>query len=208
MPSASAMQSCVYLAGPDVFLPDPLRRAGIMKRICARYGLAAISPLDKLPGEPEESAGPADPFRIAHRNEAHIRRCDALIANLTPFRGPGADPGTVYEVGFARALGKVVFGYATVAAGHAARVRALPGSTQTNDADGLEIEDFGLFENLMVSCGIAAGGGFLLAEQAGRRWGDLAVFERCVASASDRLTRTPPPRLAPEATLAAARSPA
>jgi len=23
---------------------------------------------------------------------------DAIIANLTPFRGPGADPGTVYEL--------------------------------------------------------------------------------------------------------------
>ena len=27
------------------------------------------------------------------RNEAHIRGSDALIANLTPFRGPSADPG-------------------------------------------------------------------------------------------------------------------
>ena len=38
-----------------------------------------------------------------------------MIANLTPFRGPSADVGTVYEVGFMRALGRPVFGYATTA---------------------------------------------------------------------------------------------
>ena len=27
-------------------------------------------------------------------------QADAIIANLTPFRGPGADAGTVYELGY------------------------------------------------------------------------------------------------------------
>lgn len=174
----------VYLAGPDVFLPDPLNRAEAMRHICRRHGLAGVSPLDALPGETGDPVAAGDPAAIARRNEEHIRRCDAIIANLTPFRGPGADPGTVYEIGFGRALGRIVFGYATVAADHAARVRALPGSSAGRDAAGLSIEAFGLFENLMVSCGIAAGGGFILAEDAGDRWGDLAVFERCVARAA------------------------
>ena len=50
--------------------------------------------------------------KIAMRNETHIRSCQAVIANLTPFRGPSADVGTVYEVGFARALGLLIFGVA------------------------------------------------------------------------------------------------
>ncbi len=131
----------------------------------------------------------AGPHAIARRNEAHIRRCDAVFANLTPFRGPGADPGTVYEVGFARALGRPVFGYACVAADHASRVRALPGSGLQRDAAGLDIEDFGLFENLMISCGIEDGGGFLLAEDTAERWADTSVFERCVARAAPMLRR-------------------
>ena len=175
----------VYLAGPDVFLPDPAARAQVLKRICADHDLFGVSPLDAVPGEGE---GP-DAHAIARRNEAHIRQCDALIANLTPFRGPGADTGTVYEIGYGRALGRPVFGYAAVAADYATRVRRLPGSQWQRDADGLEIEDFGLFENLMISCGIEQGGGFILAEAVADPWSDLSVFERCVARAASVLRR-------------------
>lgn len=169
----------VYLAGPDVFLPDPAARAAALKAVCARHGLLGISPLDLHPGE----AALGTAHAIAERNEAHIRRCDAVIANLTPFRGPGADPGTVYEIGYARALGRPVFGYATVASDYAARVRSMPGSGPGRDADGLQIEDFGLVENLMITCGIEASGGFTMAEDADDRW-SLAVFDRCVSRAA------------------------
>ena len=62
---------------------------------------------------------------------ARLRQCDAVVANLTPWRGPGADPGTAFEVGFAAALGKPVLAYLNVAdedeADHRARVEALFG---------------------------------------------------------------------------------
>ncbi len=176
----------VYLAGPDVFLPDPLERAAALKRICARHGLLGVSPLDALAGEPPDWAALPEPFRIARRNEAHIRGSDAIIANLTPFRGPGADAGTVYEVGFGRALGLPVFGFSTVAPDHAARVRALPGCGAACDAEGLSIEDFGLFENLMIACAVVESGGAVVA-QAADRWDDLSVFERCAAQAAAAL---------------------
>ena len=176
------MRPRVYLAGPDVFLPDPAGRAAALKAVCTRHGLLGISPLDLHPGE--TAAGDAQV--IAERNEAHIRHCDAIIANLTPFRGPGADPGTVYEIGYARALGRPVFGYATVGRDYATRVRAMPGSDAGRDVDGLQIEDFGLFENLMISCGIEASGGFTWVEDSADRW-SLHVFERCVVRAAARL---------------------
>ena len=175
----------VYLAGPDVFLPDPAGRALALKRICARHGLLGISPLDLEPGEQGVAAAPA----IARRNEAHIRRCNAVLANLTPFRGPGADAGTIYEVGYARALGRPVFGYACKAGDYASRVRAMPGGGMERDADGLAIEDYGLFENLMIACGIEASGGFIMAEPVSDPWLDLGVFERCAAAAADVLRR-------------------
>ena len=40
-----------------------------------------------------------------------MHSCDALVANLTPFRGVSADAGTAFEVGFMRALGRPVLGY-------------------------------------------------------------------------------------------------
>ena len=38
-------------------------------------------------------------LQIFRGNEAMMNEADAVIANLTPFRGPGADAGTVYELG-------------------------------------------------------------------------------------------------------------
>ena len=99
----------VYLAGPEVFLADAAAMAKAKKAICAAHGLTGIFPTDEhghAPGEDPEW------LRLYRGNEAHLRGCDALIANLTPFRGPSADPGTVYELGFMRALGRPVFGYA------------------------------------------------------------------------------------------------
>ena len=31
-----------------------------------------------------------------------MQGCDAMIVNLTPFRGPSADVGSAYEMGFMR----------------------------------------------------------------------------------------------------------
>jgi nucleoside 2-deoxyribosyltransferase len=186
----------VYLAGPDVFLPDAEARAAALKAICARHGLAGVSPLDEI-AAPAEWAGLAEPFRLYRRNEAHMRGCAAIIANLTPFRGPSADVGTAFEVGFMRALGRPVFAWSTVGEGFAARTLALVGAERGGpglcDADGMAVEDFGLFDNLMLDGAIAASGGMLaLAEGGVARWRDLGPFEACVRAAAERLCAAPP----------------
>ncbi len=180
MGRTDAMAPKVYLAGPDVFLPDPAARAAEQKRICARHGLVGVSPLDMLADEPAYWAQLLEAHRIARRNEAHIRACDAILANLTPFRGPSADAGTVYEVGFGRALGLRVFGYTAVAGDYAARARQ-------HAPDGLTIEDFGLAENLMIACGIEESGGAIVTVAAADPWRDLDAFEQCVAQAAAAL---------------------
>jgi nucleoside 2-deoxyribosyltransferase len=169
----------VYLAGPDVFLPDPVAWLERKKAICAGYGLVGVSPLDALAEEPDAWAALPEWQRIALRNEAHIRGCAGLIANLTPFRGPSADVGTIYEVGFARALGLKLFGYATVAIPFLDRtIAALNGSASQAadgswwDADGMLIEQFGLFDNLMIEGGIHGSGGTLLRSEQEARWHD------------------------------------
>lgn len=184
--------SRVYLAGPDVFLPDALAWMERKKAICAGYRLTGVSPLDALPGEPAEWNDLPEWRRIALRNEAHIRSCVAIIANLTPFRGPSADVGTVYEVGFARGLGLRVFGYATVATAFLDRtLSSIGGGRQQPDGswwdpEGLLVEQFGLFDNLMIEGGITESGGTLIREDQDR-WQDLSVFERCVQAAVSAL---------------------
>jgi nucleoside 2-deoxyribosyltransferase len=179
----------VYLAGPDVFLPDATAWMERKKAICAGFHLVGVSPLDDLMNEPAEWSALPDWRRIALRNEAHIRGCAAVVANLTPFRGPSADVGTVYEIGFARGLGLKIFGYATVAAAFLDRTLcAIGGGRQAVDGswwdpDGLLVEQFGLFDNLMIEGGITESGGTLIREDQDR-WNDLSVFERCVQAAA------------------------
>ncbi len=179
----------VYLAGPDVFLPEPQARAAALKAICAAHGLDGVSPLDALPaGDPADWAGLALPLRIALRNEAHIAGCAAIIANLTPFRGPSADAGTVFEVGFARALGRPVFGWSNNAALFAVRTRAFLGRDDGRDKEGLSVEDFpDMRDNLMIDGAIIASGGVFVARPAADTWGDLAAFAECVAWAAAAL---------------------
>jgi nucleoside 2-deoxyribosyltransferase len=176
----------VYLAGPDVFLPEPLARAAALKAVCAAHGLVGVSPLDPLDGgDPSAWAALALPLRIALRNEAHIAGCCGLIANLTPFRGPSADAGTVFEVGFMRALGRPVFGWSNSAARFADRTRAFLGGEGERDGEGLSVEDFpDMRDNLMIDGAILASGGVFVARDAAARWADLGAFEACVAQAA------------------------
>ena len=183
----------VYLAGPDVFLPDAVAWIERKKAICAAFGLQGVSPLDNLPNQPADWAALPQWRRIARRNEAHISNSDALIANLTPFRGPSADVGTVYEIGFARAIGLKVFGYATTAELFLPRTLAALGDAAEarsdgswRDGDGLLVEQFGLFDNLMIEGGITGSGGALITGDSGR-WSDLDLFERCVQAAAEKL---------------------
>ncbi len=179
----------VYLAGPDVFLPDPHARGAVLKAICARHGLTGVFPMDELdtPEPPEWAARPL-PHRIALRNEAHILGSGALIANLTPFRGPSADVGTVFELGFMRALGRPVFGWSIAAADFTARTLAFLGGATPDgegwrDAEGMALERFGCLDNLMIDGAVAASGGSLETADVpeAARWTDLAAFERCCA---------------------------
>jgi nucleoside 2-deoxyribosyltransferase len=182
----------VYLAGPDVFLPDAAARAGAMKAICAQHGLTGVSPLDDLPEAPAEWTTLPEAFRIHRRNEAHIRSSVALIANLTPFRGPSADVGTVFELGYMRALGRPIFAYANTAARLLERTRALIPTTEFDggwiDEAGMSVENFDLFDNLMLDGAIIASGGTLIVEDKGAdRWRDLSAFEKCVQQAAKHI---------------------
>lgn len=181
----------VYLAGPDVFFPEGRALLARKRALCRRYGFAAVSPLDADRGAKRAARASrrARGLAIAAANEAKIRACQLVVANLSPFRGPSADPGTVYELGFARGLGLPVFAYTTdgrtfrertlVALGLDSHERDLE-----RDRDGLAIEDFGLRDNLMLD-GALAGARALVAPRRGARLArtDLTGFEACLRAA-------------------------
>lgn len=179
----------VYLAGPEVFLADAEAIAAAKKSVCAAHGLLGIFPTDH---RPEPDGQPVEEHRRIYRlNEGHIRDCDALIANLTPFRGPSADSGTAFELGFMRALGRPVLAYTNTRRDFAGRTLAhLTPRIRRRDAatwedeEGMAIEAFGLADNLMLDGGVLESG--FAVERAevapADRWRNLTAFTRCVVA--------------------------
>jgi len=111
----------IYLAGPDVFLPDAIEIGRRKAALCATHGLTGLYPLDNVVDLEADDAS----LRIFHGNEAMMREADAIIANLTPFRGPSADAGTVYEIGYMAGLGKLCLAYSNDPSSYVSRVTAI-----------------------------------------------------------------------------------
>src|SRR3954471_12205984 len=181
----------IYLAGPDVFLPDAVEIGRRKAAICARHGVSGLYPLDNAV---DLSAADAS-LAIFKGNEAMMDAADAIIANLTPFRGPGADAGTVYELGYMAGRGKLLFAYSNDPATYAERVArthklTISSSGQLIDCDGLTVEDFGLPDNLMMIHALDLHGAALVTprQMPADIWHDLTSFEACVALAADRAT--------------------
>jgi len=179
----------IYLAGPDVFLPDAVEIGRRKAAICDRHGLTGLYPLDN-----DVDLAASDASRMIFRgNEAMMDDADAIIANLTPFRGPGADAGTVYELGYMAGRGKLCFGYCNDPADYAERAGRFTVVTEQDgrlvDAEGLTVEDFGLPDNLMMIHALERYGSPLVLprERPADVWHDLTAFETCVKLAAERL---------------------
>jgi len=178
----------IYLAGPDVFLPDAIEIGRRKVEICARYGLIGLYPLDNV----VDVASVGASLTIFKGLEAMMDAADAIIANLTPFRGSGADPGTVYELGYMAGRGKFCLGYSNDPANYADRVRRFTQVTAAKgrlvDADGLTVEDFGQSDNLMLIHALDLHGCGLVTprQRPDDIWHDLAAFETCARLAADQ----------------------
>jgi nucleoside 2-deoxyribosyltransferase len=116
---------------------------------------------------------------------SRMRLCDAAIVNLTPWRGASCEASAAYEVGFLAALGKPVFAYLNVADEAEAELRVrverqlglqMDRSGRVTDGYGVEIEDFGLPESLMVWAETRR----LYAIATPDLFGDLTGFELCL----------------------------
>ncbi|MCF8480061.1 MAG: nucleoside 2-deoxyribosyltransferase [Rhodospirillum sp.] len=148
----------LYLAGPDVFEADPLSVAGRLKDACAARGFDGVFPLDSGLSLAEMGKS-CQADAIYRANIDLIQSCDGLVANMAPFRGPSMDVGTAFEMGYASALDLPVIGYSDLGAGtYLDRVLIqyrgclIQRDGRWWDSDGLEVEDFGLLDNLMMCC--------------------------------------------------------
>jgi nucleoside 2-deoxyribosyltransferase len=190
----------IYLAGPEVFLPDAVALGERKKDLCRCHGFEGLFPFDNeaVPVD----GGPGLGTLIYRGNVAMMRAADCAVLNLSPFRGAAADTGTSFELGFLSALGKPCVGYANGPADYIDRVRALGPVTRDEatgywrDADGLAVEDFGNSENLMLDEALAelgAPGGIRGVVRAGsdRPLDDLGAFVECLLAMARLLGRSP-----------------
>jgi nucleoside 2-deoxyribosyltransferase len=181
----------IYLAGPDVFLPDAAAAAARKKALCRDYGFEGAFPFDAVLDftrlTPRQKA-----MRIYRSDVALMDSCDICVAQMTPYRGPSMDVGTAYEMGYMRAQGKPVLGYTNVAGDIFARTAAFFGGRDRlrlretmvhEDPDSMMIEGMGMVDNLMLDGGVIASGFEIEVSDVphDRRYTDLAGFERCLA---------------------------
>ena len=183
----------VYLAGPEVFLRNAKEIGEQKKALCKKYGFEGVFPVDIEINVKRKSPRGIGLF-ISSENEGLIKSCEIVIANTTPFRGPSADVGTVFEIGFAHALGKLVFAYTNVTAPFTERTIQSLGN-QVNreqdgalrDAQGMFIEENELTDNLMIDGCINANSKILVIQEApkDRLFIYLGGFEKCLKAAKE-----------------------
>jgi nucleoside 2-deoxyribosyltransferase len=132
----------VFLSGPDQWLPDASALLARKRALCEAVGFVAITGLD---GERRETDASEAMAREVYAGAlANLRQADAVIANLSPWRGPNCDPGCA----FMNVTDEDDADYRM-------RVEAMLGAVpddlgEWRDPEGARVEDFGLPENLML----------------------------------------------------------
>lgn len=189
----------IYIAGPEVFLPNALEVLQAKKDLCAQAGHVGLSPLDtEISLRNDYACG----LTIARANEELINSCSVVIANITPWHGPHADVGTCVEIGYARGKGKKVYAYTH--AEQRLQVERLKTYFQTYYSNsitkdelgfqrellhGTLLEDFGMLDNLMIEGAVLGSGGFALhseieGDAALETFNNLKGFQLCLSDLS------------------------
>jgi nucleoside 2-deoxyribosyltransferase len=191
-PSPKRRKFRIYLAGPDVFLPNAIQLGQRKKQLCAQYGFEGLYPFDNEIVHPPP--GTRVDTLIYRANVKMIRRADCGIFNLTPFRGPSADVGTVFELGMMIGLGKPAFAYTNDTRELLDRVRNAWSIELDQgfwrDTNRMSIENFGNSDNLMIDAALRDQGHPIIRRHAvpDRYFDDLVAFEECLQLASRELS--------------------
>lgn len=149
----------IYLAGPTVFFRESEAAFADLERLCRARQLNPVRPAEPVDASGHLLTGAAAAKHLFEQNTLRIRGASGVLADLRPFRGElEPDSGTVFEVGFAHALGKPVAAVLADSRDWGSRVRSACGvgplSPSGQAMDGrydMLIEDFGGRLNLMLS---------------------------------------------------------
>lgn len=174
----------IYLAGPEVFLPNAKDILKQKSKLARQHGFTPLAPGDNVL---DLTSGLFDQgLQINGFDEKLMNEADGILANLTPFRGLGADPGTCYELGYICAQAKTAFAYTNDVRNHYTRIVEHFSGEISEGADGrpydphgLALENFDMADNLMLIGGIVRRGGEIIVHDATSEnyYTDMAGYE-------------------------------
>lgn len=159
----------VYLAGPDVFMPNPTDIGCKKKQALTDRGFVPHFPMD-----PELDGFGNDPETASNIFNANIdllNQSQIVLVNMTPWHGPSMDVGTVSELAYK--YGQMNCGQPALIVGYyegevekdfQSRAQQYLGDTNTTnegtfDKNGNRLENFQLRDNLMIVNMIELSGG-------------------------------------------------
>lgn len=203
----------IYLAGPEVFLPNAAEALSHKKKLCSDFSFVGLSPFDSAvhanadtsaaENENDKSSnerssndnGKEKPVTsdtaavdlkaeiIFQQNCRLIDACDIVVVNCNAFRGACMDDGSAWEIGYAFARGKKIYGFIDRKEDLVSRSKKIirtqehPSGYLIDEQGYLLNEDFGNSINLMMEISIKNSGGKLVQ-------GD---FETCLKELADDL---------------------
>ncbi|MDD7804120.1 MAG: nucleoside 2-deoxyribosyltransferase [Endozoicomonas sp. (ex Botrylloides leachii)] len=171
----------VYLAGPDVFLQNPINVGEELKNKIIAFSNQWVKDkkYDELPFDLDlkypmdsniDSSNNSVPNKkmAADIYNANIKMMDAshiMLANTTNFRGPEMDTGTAFEVGYMSGIKKPVFAYFNTQpfwgksfdiSNYLDRVKQMMklNKESVKDKYSVSIENFGTVHNIMIDCSV------------------------------------------------------
>jgi nucleoside 2-deoxyribosyltransferase len=144
----------VFLSGPQRYSPAAAAYYADAKEKCASRGLDAICPLDDVAGMPRPESD--DPYTVAagqlDRCQAMVRRCDAILADLSDFHGLEPNNDVSFECGMAFQLGKKIVGCMPDTRRMRERIPHFGEDREYRDICGNNVENFDYPINLMFAC--------------------------------------------------------
>lgn len=165
----------IYLAGPEVFLPDPIGAGETKKAKIAElnrkhqwpFTLVGLYPMDN---EIENFKPDFDTGIVIYKaNIDLMQKADFVTANMVRFRGPSMDVGTAFEMGYMLGLNKPVFAYYDakpfygqdeepgIYAERVKKYYPVSKDKPGTDVHGQSIEDFQMADNLMMIGALESG---------------------------------------------------
>lgn len=175
-PAPAKMKPVVFLADNSRLQPDAHKQRDQVEAFCRRYGMKVEWPSEhafapsSVPLRVRMEVGPPiddpAPGRVLHNAWRKIGECDALIAEISPFRGPHMNPVVAFEIGVAVVHAIPVFAWTTAvwpsARGQAPRFKLLddriwcgdkvaPDGNWRAEDDGLVVENFEMVEPAQIA---------------------------------------------------------